>query len=67
MWAFYAIALPLTLGMVIYVLHYFASPKVQRHVKIVVVYAWFVNMSIVILVPVDVWTVRSLPDPQPYE
>lgn len=56
MWYFYAVALPVTLGMVIYTLQHFASPKVARHVRIVVGYAWFVNMSIVILVPLDVWT-----------
>eukprot|EP00271_Cylindrocystis_brebissonii_P006458 TRINITY_DN19250_c0_g1_i1.p1 TRINITY_DN19250_c0_g1~~TRINITY_DN19250_c0_g1_i1.p1 ORF type:complete len:937 (-),score=163.36 TRINITY_DN19250_c0_g1_i1:569-3379(-) len=56
MWYFYAVALPVTLGMVFYTLQYFASPKVPQHVKAVVCYAWLVNMSIVILVPVDVWT-----------
>ncbi|CAI7917516.1 unnamed protein product, partial [Closterium sp. NIES-54] len=53
---FYAIALPVTLGMVIWTLIYYASPRVLQHVRIIVAYTWFVNVSIVILVPVDVWT-----------
>ncbi|GJP29655.1 hypothetical protein CLOM_g19288 [Closterium sp. NIES-68] len=56
MWMFYAIALPVTLGMVIWTLIYYASPRVLQHVRIIVAYTWFVNVSIVILVPVDVWT-----------
>ncbi|CAI7910735.1 unnamed protein product, partial [Closterium sp. NIES-53] len=50
---FYAIALPVTLGMVIWTLIYYASPRVLQHVRIIVAYTWFVNVSIVILVPVD--------------
>ena len=60
MWMFYAISLPVTLGMVVWMLMYYASPRVLPHVRIIVAYAWFVNVSIVILVPVDVWTVRQL-------
>ena len=60
MWMFYAISLPVTLGMVVWMLMYYASPRVLPHVRIIVAYAWFVNVSIVILVPVDVWTVRLL-------
>ncbi|CAI7797867.1 unnamed protein product, partial [Closterium sp. NIES-53] len=57
---FYAIALPVTLGMVIWTLIYYASPRVLQHVRIIVAYTWFVNVSIVILVPVDVWTAICL-------
>ncbi|CAI5958676.1 unnamed protein product [Closterium sp. NIES-64] len=60
MWMFYAIALPVTLGMVIWTLIYYASPRVLQHVRIIVAYTWFVNVSIVILVPVDVWTAICL-------
>eukprot|EP00897_Mesotaenium_endlicherianum_P005633 jgi/Mesen1/5098/ME000252S04208 len=55
MWQFFLIAIPIVLGMVIYVLHHFASPKVTPHVRVVVAYAWFVSLSIVVLVPVDIW------------
>jgi len=59
LWTFFAVALPLTFGAVVATLLHYASPKVMQHVKVVVIYAWFVNVSIVILTPVDVWTVRS--------
>lgn len=60
LWAFFALALPITLGAVVCTVLHYASPKVMQHVKVVVAYAWFVNLSIVILTPVDVWTVRQL-------
>ncbi|CAI5961905.1 unnamed protein product [Closterium sp. NIES-65] len=46
--------------MVIWTLIYYASPRVLQHVRIIVAYTWFVNVSIVILVPVDVWTAICL-------
>lgn len=60
LWTFFAFALPITLGVVVCTVLHYASPKVMHHVKVVVAYAWFVNVSIVILTPVDVWTVSPL-------
>jgi hypothetical protein len=72
MWVFYLISLPLTLGMVIITLRYFAGPAVPRYVVATVGYAWLCSLSFIILVPADIWTVRSLtlslppsPLPQP--
>lgn len=60
MWVFYLISLPLTLGMVFVTLRYFAGPSVPRYVVVTVGYAWFCSLSIIILVPADIWQVRSL-------
>lgn len=57
MWVFYLISLPLTLGMVILTLKYFAGPDVPRYVFFTVGYTWFCSISIIILVPADIWTV----------
>lgn len=59
MWVFYLISLPLTLGMVTVTLRYFAGPGVPRYVIATVGYAWFCSLSFIILVPADIWTVRS--------
>ena len=59
MWVFYLISLPLTLGMVILTLRYFAGPDVPRYVYITVGYTWFCSISIIILVPADIWTVLN--------
>uniref|UniRef100_A0A0D9VLA3 LMBR1-like membrane protein n=1 Tax=Leersia perrieri TaxID=77586 RepID=A0A0D9VLA3_9ORYZ len=56
MWVFYLISLPLTLGMVIVTLRYFAGPGVPRYVIATVGYAWFCSLSFIILVPADIWT-----------
>ncbi|CAN6480044.1 unnamed protein product [Victoria cruziana] len=56
MWLFYLISLPLTLGMVCVTLRYFAGPDVPRYVLFTVGYAWFCSLSIIILVPADIWT-----------
>ncbi|KAK9163910.1 hypothetical protein Syun_004812 [Stephania yunnanensis] len=56
MWVFYLISLPLTVGMVIVTLKYFAGPHVPRYVLFTVGYAWFCSISIIILVPADIWT-----------
>ncbi|CAL5054422.1 unnamed protein product [Urochloa decumbens] len=56
MWVFYLISLPLTLGMVVVTLRYFAGPAVPRYVIATVGYAWFCSLSIIILVPADIWT-----------
>ncbi|KAG1366548.1 LMBR1 domain-containing protein 2 [Cocos nucifera] len=56
MWVFYLISLPLTLGMVLVTLRYFAGPDVPRYVLFTVGYAWFCSLSIIILVPADIWT-----------
>jgi hypothetical protein len=59
MWVFYLIALPLTVGMVAATLRYFAGPAVPLHVLATVGYAWLCSLSFVILVPTDIYTVRS--------
>ncbi|GAB4848757.1 hypothetical protein Ancab_003484 [Ancistrocladus abbreviatus] len=56
MWVFYLISLPLTLGMVTVTVKYFAGPHVPRYVFFTVAYAWFCSLSIIILVPADIWT-----------
>ncbi|KAL5982298.1 hypothetical protein ACLOJK_016369 [Asimina triloba] len=56
MWVFYLISLPLTLGMVFITLRYFAGPDVPRYVLFTVGYTWFCSLSIIILVPADIWT-----------
>ncbi|KAK6923370.1 LMBR1-like membrane protein [Dillenia turbinata] len=56
MWVFYLISLPLTLGMVFFTLRYFAGPHVPHYVLFTVGYAWFCSLSIIILVPADIWT-----------
>lgn len=53
---FYLISLPMTLGMVVITLKYFAGPHVPRYVFLTVGYAWFCSLSIIILVPADIWT-----------
>lgn len=55
MWVFYLISLPLTLGMVSVTLRYFAGPGVPRYVLFTVGYTWFCSISIIILVPADIW------------
>lgn len=60
MWVFYLISLPLTLGMVVLTLKYFAGPDVPRYVFFTVGYTWFCSISIIILVPADIWTVCLL-------
>lgn len=56
MWVFYLISLPLTMGMVLLTLRYFAGPDVPRYVLFTVGYTWFCSLSIIILVPADIWT-----------
>ncbi|XP_052205972.1 uncharacterized protein LOC127810495 isoform X2 [Diospyros lotus] len=58
MWVFYLISLPLTLGMVVLTLRYFAGPDVSRYVLFAVGYTWFCSLSIIILVPADIWTTK---------
>lgn len=59
MWFFYALAGPIALGMVVATLQYFAASTVPLHVRWIVGYAWFCTISIIILVPADIWTVRK--------
>lgn len=60
MWVFYLISFPLTLGMVVLTLNYFAGPDVPRYVLFTVGYTWFCSLSIIILVPADISSVNSL-------
>ena len=57
MWVFYLISLPLTLGLVVFTLRYFAGPEIPRYVLITVGYTWFCSVSVIILAPADIWTV----------
>ncbi|KAF8660797.1 hypothetical protein HU200_057383 [Digitaria exilis] len=59
MWVFYMISLPLTVGMVVATLRYFAGPAVPAHVLAVVGYAWLCSLSFVVLVPTDIWMAIS--------
>ncbi|XP_033128187.1 LMBR1 domain-containing protein 2 homolog A isoform X2 [Brassica rapa] len=66
MWVFYLISLPLTLGLVVFTLRYFAGPEIPRYVLITVGYTWFCSVSVIILAPADIWTVTlSLPPNHP--
>ncbi|XP_074294451.1 uncharacterized protein LOC141622300 [Silene latifolia] len=56
MWVFYLLSLPMTIGMVVVTLKYFAGPRVPFYVYLTVGYAWFSSLSIIILVPADIWT-----------
>ncbi|WCJ31934.1 LMBR1-like membrane protein [Euphorbia peplus] len=58
MWVFYLISLPLTMGMVIFTLRYFSGPEVPRYVLFTVGYTWFCALSIIILVPADIYTTK---------
>ncbi|XP_071736915.1 uncharacterized protein [Rutidosis leptorrhynchoides] len=59
MWVFYLISLPLTMGMVILTLRYFAGPDIPRYVLFTVGYTWFSSLSFIILVPADIWAAMS--------
>ncbi|PWA91176.1 LMBR1-like membrane protein [Artemisia annua] len=59
MWLFYLISLPLTMGMVIITLRYFAGPDIPRYVLFTVGYTWFCSLSFIILVPADIWAAMS--------
>uniref|UniRef100_A0A1J3E5U1 LMBR1 domain-containing protein 2-like protein A n=1 Tax=Noccaea caerulescens TaxID=107243 RepID=A0A1J3E5U1_NOCCA len=65
MWVFYLISLPLTLGLVVFTLRYFAGPEIPRYVLITVGYTWFCSVSVIILAPADIWTTLSLPPNRP--
>ncbi|KAE8775465.1 LMBR1 domain-containing protein 2A-like [Hordeum vulgare] len=55
MWLFYLISLPLTLSMFVVTLHYFTGPGMPRYVQATVGYTWFCSLSVIILVPADIW------------
>ncbi|XP_057751064.1 uncharacterized protein LOC130969395 isoform X1 [Arachis stenosperma] len=59
MWVFYLISLPLTTGLVLFTLNYFAAPHVPRYVLFTVAYTWFSSLSIIVLVPADIWATIS--------
>ncbi|RDY03948.1 LMBR1 domain-containing protein 2-like A, partial [Mucuna pruriens] len=59
MWVFYLISLPLTMGMVLLTLRYYAAPRVPRYVLFTVGYTWLSSLSIIVLVPADIWTVLA--------
>ncbi|RDX90810.1 LMBR1 domain-containing protein 2-like A, partial [Mucuna pruriens] len=56
MWVFYMFSLPVAVAMVIFTLKYFSGPHVPRYVFFTVAYTWFCSLSIIILVPADIWT-----------
>ncbi|GLT97961.1 hypothetical protein SLE2022_155000 [Rubroshorea leprosula] len=55
MWVFYLISLPLTTGMAVLTLKYFAGPDVPTYVLFTVGYTWSCSLSIIFLVPPDIW------------
>ncbi|KAL9329656.1 hypothetical protein ACSQ67_004659 [Phaseolus vulgaris] len=59
MWVFYMISLPLTAGMVLFTLRYYAAPRVPSYVLFTVGYTWLSSLSIIVLVPADIWTTIS--------
>ncbi|KAI7737299.1 hypothetical protein M8C21_032584, partial [Ambrosia artemisiifolia] len=59
MWIFYLISLPLTTGMVLLTLRYYAGPHTPRYVLFTVGYTWFFSLSFIILVPADIWAAIS--------
>lgn len=59
MWVFYLISLPLTSGMVILTLKYFAGPYVPKYVLFTVGYTWSCSLSIIFLVPPDIWATMT--------
>ncbi|KAI3497439.1 hypothetical protein L1887_40040 [Cichorium endivia] len=59
MWAFYLISLPLTMGMVMMTIRYFAGPDIPRYVIFTVGYTWFCSLSFIVLVPADIWAAMS--------
>lgn len=59
MWVFYLLSLPFTIGMVGLTFWYFAGPNVPRYVRCTVGYTWFCSLSIIILVPADIWATLS--------
>ncbi|XP_023750686.2 uncharacterized protein LOC111899037 isoform X1 [Lactuca sativa] len=59
MWAFYLISLPLTMGMVMLTIRYFAGPDIPRYVIFTVGYTWFCSLSFIVLVPADIWAAMS--------
>ncbi|CAJ1938160.1 unnamed protein product [Sphenostylis stenocarpa] len=61
MWVFYMISLPLTVGMVLFTLRYYAAPRVPRYVLFTVGYTWLSSLSIIVLVPADIWTKPNAP------
>ncbi|XP_076900375.1 uncharacterized protein LOC143554529 [Bidens hawaiensis] len=59
MLVFYLISLPLTMGMVMFTLKYFAGPHIPRYVLFTVGYTWFFSLSFIVLVPADIWAAMS--------
>ncbi|KAK7369321.1 hypothetical protein VNO80_11358 [Phaseolus coccineus] len=59
MWVFYMISMPLTAGMVLFTLRYYAAPRVPSYVLFTVGYTWLSSLSIIVLVPADIWTTIS--------
>ncbi|KAK7400342.1 hypothetical protein VNO78_11548 [Psophocarpus tetragonolobus] len=49
-------SLPVAIGMVIVTLKYFSGPDVPKYVFFTVAYTWFCSLSIIIIVPADIWT-----------
>jgi hypothetical protein len=56
MWAFFGVALVLVLGVIVLLLRRYAGPNVPVVVKLATSYAWLTSLSIVVIVPIDVYT-----------
>lgn len=58
MWYFFALSLPAVLLLTVGLLRYYKGTDVPLHVQLSVALGWLFSLSIVILVPIDVVTVR---------
>ncbi|KAK9907685.1 hypothetical protein WJX75_008089 [Coccomyxa subellipsoidea] len=56
MWAFYIPALVLFLVAVLFLLRRYASPRVPLLVRLIAAVGWMTSISIIAIVPIDVWT-----------
>lgn len=56
MWAFFAVSLVAVVSTIVGLLRRYAAPSVPYVVLLATAYAWLTSFSIVVLVPIDVWT-----------
>ncbi|KAK9868826.1 hypothetical protein WJX84_008007 [Apatococcus fuscideae] len=60
MWAFYIPAISCVILAVLFTLRRYADPKTPIVVRLVAIISWVTSLSIVALVPLDVWTTLSV-------
>ncbi|KDD72520.1 hypothetical protein H632_c3238p0, partial [Helicosporidium sp. ATCC 50920] len=59
MWVFYSVSMGLVLGIVISMISRYAAPKVSILTLGVTTVAWLMSLSVLALVPLDVWAALS--------